>query len=753
MHRLLHSGRRALLALVLAATALLLGVPGANAALVTDADYTVAAATAGCGYLGQTDNNGVFYTWCNGKIARWDKAGTRLADIAMPAGVGAGDLAPSPDGTYLYVSQGGNPVRRLNRNAALGTYALDATWQLAQLSVWNVKSATFGAFIATDGRGDIYVSNGSLTVDGQRSIAKFSPAGTFITAFGDWGKEPGNWVTNQDIAVSRDGRRVFVGENCGTNCIYGTAGYNASRITRYDFNPGGTYRFSRIISAQGRTGTSAFPTCEAPGAVHSNYSLTLDFWDNLYATSTTCGRIQMYHTDVDPAKDAFLRSVARWDDQAVRNHYVSSDWAGRIRAYQWDRVFTPRVVRVPATPLPALEPLPTPDVQAPRLLDVVLPATTTTQSVNVAITATDDRGVAEMQLAHEDGVWGPWQPFVTPVAYPLTAGFGVKGVYVRVRDMGGNESAAVYRTTGYRAANDPPPPAGDLADPILTRIGVPALSATREINVLVDATDDTGVTQVRLANEDGTWGAWRPYAATVPWVLSANVGPKRVYVQVRDAAGRESAALSSASSYQLDAPPGGGGGGGGVPDAIAPQLTSLTLPAETTTRAIQATLVAADNVGVAQVRFANEDGTWTAWQAWATPAAWTLTDGYGGKLVYAQVRDAAGNESISLTARTSYVRTVAGPVDAADPTLTRVELPATTNTQLITLRLTAADDVAVTQVRLANEDGTWGAWKAFAPTVEHTLSAGRGFKVVYVQVRDAAGHESTTSTVRTEVIA
>ena len=466
----------------------------AHAAMDVDASYTgVAANPQNCGILGSSDQNGVFYAMCGTKIVRWNRDGTRLADIAVPAGLDpAYDVAPSPDGSFLYLSQETKTPRRLNRTAT-GTYVLDGTWRLQNLVVWNVAFQPIGRAIATDGRGDIYLSNGSLTTLSQRSVAKYAPDGTFITAFGDWGKEPGNWITNQDLAVSRDGRRVFVGENCGTNCVYGTAGYDASRITRYDFTAGGTYRFSRIESTTGPYGGKSFPDCEAPGAVHSVYSVSLDYWDNLYATSTTCGRIQMFDTDPDPANDRFLRSVVVWNDQPRRSHYLGTDWAGRIRAYEWNMVFVPKTVKLPTLPLPPIEPLPTPDLQAPSVTKVTIPATTTSRTVQVAITATDDRAVTEMQFAREDGEWGPWQPFATPVTYELSAGYGVKGVYVRVRDIAGNESPAVYTTTGYVEPvdpGDPPPPVGDQAAPVLTAIAVPPLTATRDVQVALTATDE-----------------------------------------------------------------------------------------------------------------------------------------------------------------------------------------------------------------------------------------------------------------------
>jgi hypothetical protein len=471
----------------------------------------------------------------------------------------------------------------------------------------------------------------------------------------------------------------------------------------------------------------------------------------------------MFDTDVDPAKDRFVKSIATWLDpkagagplRGVKNHYLSVDWAGRLYANEWKLKLTPADVDVPALPLPALEPLPEPDLIAPTVASITMPATTTTQDVEVTIDATDDNVVAELQLAREDGNWGPWQPFAPAVSYELSDGLGTKGVYVRVRDMAGNESNAVYRTIGFIegvVGDDEPAPVADAADPVLSSFTIPALTPTNAIQVVLEATDDTGVRTARFANEDGNWGPWQAFESTTTWNLSAGQGAKAVYAQVRDGAGRESAVLSARTQVAADAPPPPPPGEEPTPpDVVAPVLASMTIPAETTKRTVSVALVATDDVGVAQVRFANEDGNWTGWQAFGPKVDWALTDGYGAKLVYAQVRDAVGNESLVVTARSSYVRTAAGPVDAADPALTLVELPERLPDANATVHLTATDDVGVTQVRFANEDGNWGAWKDYADDVPHTLTAGNTMKVVYAQVRDAAGRESNVLFTRTLV--
>ncbi|MEO6867312.1 MAG: hypothetical protein ABI200_04755 [Gaiellales bacterium] len=765
--RMRRVATRSVALLVLLAITTGVGTAAAAPTLKIDTGYTEAAMT--CHQLGQSDETGVFYTTCGKKIMRYSRTGVALPDITVPAGINSPrDVAPSPDGKYLYVSQDGATPRRLNRTGAVGSeiYTLDATWKLQDFSVWNVKWTPVGRSLATDGRGDIYVSNGSFTTGSQKSIAKFKPSGEPITAFGDYGKEDGNWITNMDIAVSRDGRRVFVGENCGRSCIYTSPDYQGSRITRYDFNAGGTYRYSSNLAASGPMDGNPFPRCESAGAVHSGYSLALDFYDNLYVTSTTCGRIQMYATNADPARDRFVKTIATYTDiktgtiVGIKNHYIASDWSGRLYANEWSRKFTPKTIKTPTLPLPALEPLPEPDTIAPVVKTITMPATTIKQDVQVAINATDARGVTEMQLAREDGNWGPWQPFSTPVTYRLSNGLGIKGVFVRVRDMAGNESNSVYRTIGFieQPAGDGGGPvpgvpgAPDGADPILSALTIPAMSATQTIDVTVVATDDVGVTGIRYANEDGNWGEWQAYAATKPWLLSPREGMKVVFAQVRDAAGRESVVMSARTRYQLDAPVAPPGGGDqGVPDTVAPVLSGFTVPAETTTRKVTTKLVATDNVGLAQVRFANEDGNWTAWQAWSAAPAWTVSDGFGAKAIFAQVRDATGNESLVLTARTTYVRTAAGPVDQADPALVSVKLPETIKGRAVEVTLNAIDDIGVTEVRFANEDGEWLAWKPYGARVPHQLTVGSTYKVVYAQVRDAVGRESNVLFARTLV--
>ncbi|MBC7462118.1 MAG: hypothetical protein H7287_12215, partial [Thermoleophilia bacterium] len=385
-----------------------------HAALILNAGYTSTAGQGG-NSMGQSDDNGVLYTAYGTTIKRYDPAGARLPDINLAGLIGStNDVAPSPDGKSLYVPQGTNPVVRVTLNAA-GAWVKDAAWKLQNIPAGGTTWAPVGSDLYVDGRGDIYFSTGSNwvsnTVRTIEVIAKFKPDGTYITAFGAHGVDPGQWNANQDVVVSRDGTRVYVGENCGVQCIDSQAGYQPSRVARWDYVVGtGQYRYTKLLSAQGATNGHPYPYCEDAGAVHSAYSLAIDNASNVYATSTTCGRIQQFSTNADPAMDRFVKSIATNTDavgSGVRNHYLNSDLAGRLFANEWGLRITPNVVPVITLPLRTPAALPLPDVTAPKLTTVTMPTSTTTRAVAVTIAATDDTAVTELRLANEDGSWGP----------------------------------------------------------------------------------------------------------------------------------------------------------------------------------------------------------------------------------------------------------------------------------------------------------------------------------------------------------
>ena len=762
---------------------------------------------------GSADAAGTTYASCGFRLLRYRSDGLRLPDVLLPDQTT--DVAPSPTGEFVYTFFG-DEVRRLNRTA--GTYVMDATWRLSSFTIGGISYLVRGRYLAVDAWGDIYVSNGGWYVGAPSVILKYAPDGTFITSIGEWGLGTGQFNTNMGLSVTRDGSSIYTTENI------------TGRIQRFDWN-GRKYAFAATF---GTTDTN----CAATGAFAAPYDIGIDAWNYLYIADTSCRRIQKF-----TSRGEFVGVVAKLLPTDTLAHGIAVSPDGNFLVAQWGLWYRRASTNPVPGPYPGIAPLPGPDVTAPVIADVQVPKITLQRSVDLTIVASDvGRGITDIRLANEDGIWGAWKPFNAKVTQPVTAGYGAKGVSVQVRDLDGNESLVVYRTFQYASALPAPPdttapvlqsvtmpdstttpiidltmsatdnvgvaqyrtaaadgvwgawlpyaatvsymipsPLGragvfvqvrdaagnesgsifryvsyvsaapaDLADPVLTGVAGPAVTAQQRIDLSIDAADDVKVTRVRLANEDGVWGAWTTFAPTIPTVLSAGYGPKVVFVQVGDAAGRESTVATLRVSYQADAalPL-----AAGPADSAAPVLVDVVVPAQSESQRIDVNMTASDNVGVAQARFASEDGVWGPWSPYTPTMPFMLSAGFTYKLVSVQVRDAAGNESNVVVRKTQYVRSASGGgiQDISDPIIRSVAVPATVGGQLVTIDIDASDDVGVFEVRLANEDGVWSAWKPFAPSVQHQLTAGATQKVVFVQVRDAVGHESNVVLARTLV--
>jgi hypothetical protein len=344
----------------------------------------------------------------------------------------------------------------------------------------------------------------------------------------------------------------------------------------------------------------------------------------------------------------------------------------------------------------------------------------------------------------------------------------------------GEWGARIDRTTAVPGPLPtlPPEPRADEAAPTLSSISAPSETTGSSVTLTINASDDIGVTQLRLANENGNWGAWQAFASSVQVQLTDGVGTKGIYVQVRDAAGRESTIRSTTVQRRP------------IPDMADP-VVHLTAPATTRANTVSITIDASDDIGVTHIRFASEEGTFSDWQAWSSGTRTierTLTPGYGARIVAIQVHDAAWKTSATVQATivvespppapepdpivvaptpagtgTSVgatgdaalpVATSGGSpvIDHVAPRIVSASLPGRSCSRRIVLRLAASDNLGVRQVRIANEDGRFGAWRPWTPRLSHFLSAGRSFKMVYLQVRDGAGNVSGLAARRTRLV-
>lgn len=476
---------------------------------------------------GQAAKDGTVYLACGHSIYVAESNGTHLGRITLPAGAHYYDVAPSPDETYLYVTrrvdqQGRAELTRFVRTGAAGSllYTLDTAWKLGNIVLGGRAWKPQGQFVATDVWGDIYFSNGGWSGyyagawDGDfiweaapAIVVKYDPAGRVKTQF--LGEKLGEFDVNMGITVSRDGRSVY------------TVEHKASRVQRFDYTATGEYR----QTAQTFTFGARDATCANHAGLLTPYDIGVDPWGELWIANTGCRRVDKYTAGGQLIHSVPLNGLM---------HGLAVD----LRGNAWIGQRNVRVVRSTQNPAPGPIPVPQPlevaDSDGPAVTDVLVPAVTTTQAFTINIQATDAHAITGMRFAREDGNFLPWQAYAANPTLTTSDGYGPKGVYVQLRDEFGHESTIHYRAFQYQLMQD-------VADPVLETVTVPNPAPSRDIVVTTTVTDDTGATQMRLANEDGNWGPWIAYQAQQPHALSASASLyKGVYVQVRDAVGRES---------------------------------------------------------------------------------------------------------------------------------------------------------------------------------------------------------------------
>lgn len=225
--------------------------------------------------------------------------------------------------------------------------------------------------------------------------------------------------------------------------------------------------------------------------------------------------------------------------------------------------------------------------------------------------------------------------------------------------------------------------------------------------------------QMQFSDDGLNYSTPEAYAATKSYTLPAGDGIKSVFVKFKDVAGNWSSPVSD--TINLD---------------TTPPTGSVLINDGDTYATSAAVTLAPSSANADQMRFNNENGTWSAWEAYDTSKSWTLSDGDGVKTVYVQFKDAVGNistDSISdtitvdatvptssatpaggvynatqnVTLSASEAATIYYTTDGTDPTTSSSTysdpIPVSTD---ITLRFFAADSAGNTESPIKQEDYT-----------------------------------------------
>ena len=345
--------------------------------------------------------------------------------------------------------------------------------------------------------------------------------------------------------------------------------------------------------------------------------------------------------------------------------------------------------------------------------------TTDQATLNIAGTASDDIGVAQVTWATDRGASGvasgttEWTIANVPLAP------GVTVITVTAKDDAGRSSADMLAVT----RTDSTAPTVDITSPS----ALATFSTTSStINLGGAAGDNVGVTQVTWSNSKGGSGTT---AGTTSWSVAGvalKPGANVITVTARDAQGN---VASDSLTVTLT-------------DSVAPVVTIAT-PTMANTHSTRAAAVAlggsaSDVFGVTEVRWANSRGgagLAAGTTDWSVP---TLALQSGVNVITVIARDAAGNtatDSIAITADTK------APILAiTSPAGTPV-----TSANTVTLIGTVGDDSGVTGLAWANNRGGSGtiavgpSWSASGVPLEG------GANVITVTAQDAAGNRATAS--------
>jgi len=343
-------------------------------------------------------------------------------------------------------------------------------------------------------------------------------------------------------------------------------------------------------------------------------------------------------------------------------------------------------------------------------------------TVNSAVTDAES-GVSLMRIDPGTGTYGSWVPYSASRGITLPSGDGSKAVRAEYMDGAGN-----LLMLADSIILDATKPTGTMA--VNNGASTTAVTGVTLNSAISDVT--SGVSQMRFSNDNVTWSSWETYASTKSWTLTSGNSLKTVYAQYRDGALNVSTTISDTITFfdGVDSTPPTGA------------ITVNGAVAYTNTTAATLILSASDTggSGLSQMRFSNDNATWSTWESFASTRGWTLTSGSGLKTVYAQFRD--GSNNVSLTYSDTIILDVLVPTGS----ISINSGAADTGTPIVTLTLSASDTggSGLSQMRFSNDNVTWSSWQPYATTRSWTLSAGNGTKTVYAQFRDGALNVSAT---------
>ncbi len=170
-------------------------------------------------------------------------------------------------------------------------------------------------------------------------------------------------------------------------------------------------------------------------------------------------------------------------------------------------------------------------------------------SVTLSIAAEDaTSGVEYMMIANTVAFSErSWEEYNESKEWTLTSGYGIKTVYIKVKDRAGKVSN-IYSDNIILDTTDP----GNLTISINSG---QQYTNTTNVTLTVSATDNNNVAKMSFSNDSTNWSAWETYATEKNnWPLTSGDGTKRVYFRCKDSAGNIADHVNDTITLDTNAP-------------------------------------------------------------------------------------------------------------------------------------------------------------------------------------------------------
>lgn len=269
-------------------------------------------------------------------------------------------------------------------------------------------------------------------------------------------------------------------------------------------------------------------------------------------------------------------------------------------------------------------------------------------AANLQLTATDTNGLgatdavtASQDLFFATGLTGPSAfPVSSQLAFTLTGGDGTKNVYVRFRDLVGNEVVSTVNVTLDATA-----PTGSLVIQGALADGV-ASTVTTSTNTVTLLITQTGATQYLVGSESLTSCPTVGYSplsgSSVGYVMTSALANRAVNLCLKDAAGNVSALISDTIPFDAAGPPSCGlaltgtmVGGGAAP---AGKTANTTV-----TAAVSGCTETPTEIFLTPINTACSSTASYPWQSYAASQSAAIGGPDGVNTLYGCVRDATHN--------------------------------------------------------------------------------------------------------------